>query len=210
MGFKQKMVTNCRKPQGKFGKLIALMMNIGHAKMTDWAMQYFNIEPDYKILDIGCGGGGNIKKFAKIAHNGKVFGIDYSEISVETSKKVNKKNIKSGSVEIFSGSVSSLPFEDNMFDLVTGFECYYFWPEFQEDLKEVKRVLKPQGNLVIVADGYKAKDKKNSIVAETWAELGDFPLYTTEEFIQFFKNAGFNEIEIITDEANVLVKGKKG
>ncbi len=59
-----------------------------------------NIEPDYVILDVGCGGGKTVSRLAQRAVLGKVFGIDYSADMVEYSKKVNKRLIAENRVEI--------------------------------------------------------------------------------------------------------------
>ena len=115
-------------------------MNYGpHAKMAKWAFHHIPVELDSVILDIGCGGGKNIRRFAKRAPKGKVHGIDYSEVSVKVSKKTNKAYVSTGLVEIRNSSVSSLPYEDNYFDLITGFECHFFWPDIVNDLKEVNQ-----------------------------------------------------------------------
>jgi SAM-dependent methyltransferase len=54
--------------------------------------------------------------------------IDYSQDMVQLAQKVNRALIGAGRVKVRHGSVSSLPFSDGMFDLVTAFEAYYFWP----------------------------------------------------------------------------------
>ncbi|MFW9902679.1 MAG: class I SAM-dependent methyltransferase, partial [Candidatus Thorarchaeota archaeon] len=72
MNLKQILVNQVRKPNGKLGRLIARGMNKGHAKLAKWGLSQFPIESSYHILDIGCGGGGNIKYFAKTVTDGKV------------------------------------------------------------------------------------------------------------------------------------------
>jgi ubiquinone/menaquinone biosynthesis C-methylase UbiE len=203
MGFKQKLiqklVNQARKPTGKFGAWFAKGMNKGpHAKLAKWGLSHISIDPNYVILDVGCGGGGNIVRFAKMAVSGKVYGIDYSETSVSVSKKVNQGFIDQGMVQIYHGSVSSLPFENNFFDLVSGFETYYFWPNLIEDLKEIYRVLKSDGKLMLVNEAYISnhQNEKKQNTGEMWARAGNFKLYTPEEFNNFLSEAGFSNIEI--------------
>jgi ubiquinone/menaquinone biosynthesis C-methylase UbiE len=213
MGFKEKMVKQVRKPQGRFGRRMAKMMNYGpHAKMAKWAFHHIPVELDSIILDIGCGGGKNLQRFAKRALSGKIHGIDYSEVSVKVSKKTNIKNISSGLVEICKGSVSSLPYEDNYFDLITGFECHFFWPDIVEDLKEVKRVLKPGSALFLIAETYLSDNEEHVNQVKQWAEIGNFPVYSPKDLKNFFQEAGYDEIEIIleNDENWLLIKAKKG
>jgi ubiquinone/menaquinone biosynthesis C-methylase UbiE len=110
-------------------------MNYGHRGIRNWGLRHVVIDSVAKILDIGCGAGKTVYRFAKLSPNCKVYGVDYSEDMVELSKKINKRMIKKGLVNIQYGNVSRLPFEDDFFDLVTAFESYYFWPNLAERLK---------------------------------------------------------------------------
>jgi ubiquinone/menaquinone biosynthesis C-methylase UbiE len=139
MGFLEKWLKQCQKPTGSFGRFAGRIMNFGHARIRRWGLSHISIKPDACILDIGCGGGKAVQELATLAPRGKVYGIDYAEDMVQLSKKVNGALIKQGLVEIMHGTVSSLPFTDNMLDLVTAFETSYFWPHFIDDLKEIKR-----------------------------------------------------------------------
>lgn len=69
------------------------MMNIGHSAVARWGLRFLKFTPDDKVLDCGCGGGANIKIMLKKCPQGIVKGIDYSTVSVEKSKKVNKSAI---------------------------------------------------------------------------------------------------------------------
>ncbi|MHA1491479.1 MAG: class I SAM-dependent methyltransferase [Promethearchaeota archaeon] len=212
MTLMEKMVNQARKPDGKFGKIFTKGMNKGaHAKMAEWALKYIPIKLDANILDIGCGGGGNIDRMTKIAVDGKVYGIDYSEVSINTSKKVNKKNIEKGIVEIKHSSVSNLPFLENTFDLITGFEAYYFWPDLVNDLKGIYKVLKPGGTLALTNEAYKCKNEKLRKRSEKWSKIGHFDIHSPDEFREFLTKAGYSEIEIIEEEKKgwILIKGKK-
>ena len=159
MGLFKKFVTQCRKPSGRFGRFVGRSMNFGHTKVRQWGLSHISIKPDSCVLDIGCGGGKAVKEIASSVLKGKVYGIDYSEDMVQLSKKVNDNLIKQSIVEIMYGTVSFLPFPDNMFDFVTAFETYYFWPDLINDLIEVKRVLKPGAFLLLVNAAYQTCPK---------------------------------------------------
>ncbi len=176
--------------------MIARKMNISHASLAEWGLSHIKLRKDMIILDVGCGGGANINHFAQITTGGRVFGIDYSPTSVKISKEVNKKYIVEGVVEISESSVSNLPFEDNTFDVVSGFEAYYFWPDLINDLKEIYRVLKINGELLLVNEAYKCENKEVRKVVEKWAKLGSFKLHSPKEYREFLTEAGFSEIDI--------------
>jgi ubiquinone/menaquinone biosynthesis C-methylase UbiE len=189
MGLLEKFVMQCRKPSGRFGRFVGRSMNIGHAKVRRWGLSQISIKPDAYFLDIGCGGGKTVKEIASSIINGKVYGIDYSEDMVQLSKKVNDELIKLNIVEIIHGTVSSLPFPDCMFDFVTAFETYYFWPDLINDLIEVKRVLKPGAFLLLVNEVYKDDqfEKRNS----KWVNLLDMKIHTPDEYKVFLSKAGY-------------------
>ena len=197
MGFIEKYVKQCRKPSGRFGRFVGRTMNVGHGKVRRWGLGHIAIEPDAVILDIGCGGGKAVQELAMSAPNGKVYGVDYSEDMVQLSKRVNKVLIKKGLVDIQHGTVSSLPFAENTFDLVTAFEAYYFWPNLIDDLKEIKRILKQNGTFLMTNEVY--KDPKFEERNAKWAKLLDMPLHTPDEYKGFLEKAGYHIISIDTD-----------
>ena len=73
------------------------------------------------------------------------------------ARKKNRALINEGRVEIFQEAVSSMRFSNDIFGLITAFENHYFWPDFRNDLKEVHRVMKQNGQLIIVGAVYKNK-----------------------------------------------------
>jgi ubiquinone/menaquinone biosynthesis C-methylase UbiE len=123
--------------------------------MTDWGLRHVTIESGFTILDVGCGGGRTIEKLAAIASDGVVYGIDYAEGSVAVSREHNAHLIKAGRVVVQKASVSQLPFPGGTFDLVTAIETQYYWPDLLGDMRQVQRVLKPGGRVVIIAETYK-------------------------------------------------------
>ena len=65
-----------------------------------------------------------------------VFNVIKEPVISEKSTDLNKQAIDDGKVKVLQGSVSEMPFEDESFDIVTGFETIYFWPDFINDLKD--------------------------------------------------------------------------
>lgn len=138
---------NMRKPKGKLGNIQLKSMNKEHTPVSLWGLKHLDIKEDDIILDVGCGGGINIKRMAEKAK--KVYGVDYSIESVKLSREVNRQGIYDGKVEVMNGNVQKLPFDDETFDIVTAFETIYFWPDIEKCFGEVKRVLKPGGVFLI-------------------------------------------------------------
>ena len=181
---------NARKPEGELGRELLNRMNKSHETLAQWGVSHLNIEKDVTILDIGCGGGVNVERFLKMTDE-KVYGLDYSEISVEESTNLNKLAIEEGRCEIIQGSVSELPFEDNKFDIVTGFETVYFWPDFVNDLKEVHRTLKDDGIIFICNESIpnEIDQRQKELV-----ELLDMKIYSEETMDMALRKAGFSDV----------------
>jgi len=111
------------------------------------------------------------------------------KLSFETTKDlINTKNI-----QIYQASISKLPFPSNTFNLVTAFETYAFWPDTLNDFKEVRRVLKPGGKLLLVHSAYKHKlfEERNNY----WSVLFNITINSPDELKVILNNAGFISIE---------------
>ena len=191
---------NTYKPKGIGGKIMVNMMNIGHSSMAKWGFAHIKIKNNSICLDIGCGGGANVKRLLEKVPYGKVTGIDYSKISVIKSEKTNKAGIKNKRCEILQANVMDLPFGNDVFDLITAFETIYFWPDVLEAFKQVHRVLKPNGTFMICNEvsGENPKDEK-------WAKIIDgMKIYNSEQIRKPLESAGFTDIKIDKNKKNWL------
>jgi SAM-dependent methyltransferase len=188
-----RMTNQVRKPSGRMGRAVVTRMNFSHAALTDWGLEHVRIEPSFTILDVGCGGGRTIREMAARATAGRVLGVDYSEASVEASREANRDAVADGRVEVQQGSVSRLPFADAMFDLVTAVETHYYWPDLANDAREILRVLKPGGTLLVIAEAYKGR--------YGWLfQLAMLPmrakLMSADEHRAWLETAGFTGVEV--------------
>jgi ubiquinone/menaquinone biosynthesis C-methylase UbiE len=186
----KELIINARKPVGELGDKLLDRMNESHESLAQWGVSHLDISKDDVILDIGCGGGVNVERFLKMTEN-KVYGLDYSEIAVEKSTILNQKVIDEGRCEVIQGSVSELPFEDNTFDIVTGFETVYFWPDFVNDCKEVRRVLKDDGIMFICNEAIPNEEDERQ---KELIDLLDMKIFSEDEFDEYLREAGFSDI----------------
>lgn len=198
MSLLKRMLGQCKKPSGRFGRFLARGMNVGHSGLTKWGLSFIDIASDTDVLDIGCGGGRTVARLAGIAADGKVVGIDYSPDAVVVAGKKNRALINEGRVEILLENVSSMRFSDSAFGLVTAFETHYFWPDFRNDLKEVYRVTKQSGQLLIVGAAYKNKkfDRRNQRIVDAigMTYLG------IEEFRDVLESVGYSEFDALEEK----------
>ena len=193
-----KLTENAVKPTGFWGRLMIRSMNKGHHNITDWALSYFDVQNGNIVLDIGCGGGRTVNKLCTAVGSGKVYGVDYSELCVKKSLELNRKNVLCRKAVIEQASVSELPFEDNTFDKIIAVETYYFWPDKLNDLKEVLRVLKRGGQLMLVFEMlFDEQDPDKWTAVE---KRLDIQAVRVEDIQNMLRDAGFINIETYTKE----------
>ncbi len=183
---------NARNPNGFLGTCILKVMNgFGHKYLAEWAFSFMDIQNGDSILDIGCGGGGNIARLLRLYPASTVNGVDYSPTSVSLAKKCNKKGINEKRCEIQLGNVEQLGYDAESYDVVTAFETVYYWRNIERAFKEVHRVLKYGGRFVIV-NGANADGKW------TWDSYIDgMHTYSSSELECLLSNTGFKDVKII-------------
>lgn len=180
---------NCKRPEGVFGKVIVQAMNKGHASLSLWAFEVCQLADGEKVLDVGCGGGGNLVRILERCPESYADGIDYSEESVVCSRKATQKF--EDRCSILCGDAMRLPYKDDTFDRVVSFESIYFWPDPVHGLEEIYRVLK-QGGKVMLASEMTDPEK-----GRFWTKRCEgMTIYTADQLISFLKKAGFSDIRV--------------
>jgi len=163
-------------------------MNFGHAPLTNWGLSLVSFKEGWTMLDIGCGGGATLKRLLKRSKGAKVYGIDISEESIAKAREVNAE-VLDKQVFIEQGSAEKLPYDDNMFDLVTAVETVYFWPQLPNCLQEVRRVLKPGGQFAIMVEVIEGDSVWTNVVE-------GMTVYSPEELKTMLDDAGFLQTEV--------------
>ncbi|HKC64379.1 MAG TPA: class I SAM-dependent methyltransferase [Pyrinomonadaceae bacterium] len=92
-----------------------------------------------RILDVGCGTGANLMMLSEF---GDAEGVDISEDALSFCRERGLKNVRHGAAE-------KLPYEDETFDLVTALDVVEHLDDDVAGLKEMHRVLRPDGHLLL-------------------------------------------------------------
>ena len=191
---------NTRKPVGLGGKIMVAMMNLGHSPVARWGLRFLELAPDARVLDCGCGGGTNIKRLLKKCPQGIVRGVDYSAVSVEKARNLNRTAIQKGRCAVWQGSVERIIFAKDWFDAVTAFETVYFWSPVNIALSEVASVLREGGCFLISLE---ASDPE---LGKMWTERIDgMVVYTPAELEERLHEAGFSSIRTIRKKEEIHI-----
>ena len=161
---------------------------------------------DKKVLDLGCGSGRNFLSIINSGFNGELYGVDFSSEMLKFAKENAKKlNIK---VKLLKSDVSNLEFKEDFFDKVVciaSIHCIEGKEKRNKTIKEMYRVLKPKGKLLITTwnkDSERWKNKpKEKYVSWNLQDGGDnieggkvwrhYYLYNQEELASDLEKAGF-------------------
>jgi ubiquinone/menaquinone biosynthesis C-methylase UbiE len=117
-------------------------------------------------LDVGCGLGYAATSYAR-RFNLESHGIDYSENMIAGGKELLQQAPPeiAARVHLRHASVMELPFPDAHFDVVTSHRCLMAlldWEKQKAALREIHRVLKPGGVLVLLEGTFEGLDRLNA------------------------------------------------
>lgn len=195
---------NFIKPKDNFGgRFMLRSMNKGHEKLARWGRSYINIDKDYTVLDLGCGGGRNIEYFLTKAD--KVYGLDHSITSVKMASEINKKAIDTGKCKILVGDVKNLPFEEESIDIVTAFETIYFWNDIEECFREIYRVLK-NGGQFLICNEVSSKERRD---VKKLLKMINFEIYKPNDLTKMLRELGFTCQYYLDSKKQMVVIAKK-
>jgi SAM-dependent methyltransferase len=143
-----------------------------YAPLFEAVLHKTGIRPGISYLDIGCESGIACRMAARMGAH--VFGIDAAPGLIV----IAKQRMPQGDFRI--GEMEDLPYEDNSFDLVTGFNSFQYAAKPVNALKEARRVARAQAPVVIVTWG-KPKDCEAAAYLNALRELS--PPEATNPFV---------------------------
>jgi SAM-dependent methyltransferase len=172
---------------------MAREMNRKHAPMRSWILSGVSEYGGFgRVLDLGCGGGGTIRRLASLAPEAEIHGIDCSADSIRVASRVNADLISAGRVFVCEGSVSDLPYESGYFDMALATDSHYFWPDLPTDLAEVRRVLRAGGTLLLGGAAYFGGRLDGLI--RRFATAGGMNCQTLSELEEILARAGYDDV----------------
>lgn len=132
--------------------------------------------PYEKALDLGCGTGEVIKRILDCDSSKRIYGLDISENMIDTaSNKLGEKAV------LVLGDSEFLPFEDNFFDKVYCCDSFHHYPNPENVLAEIRRVLRPDG-VFIMCDYFASSFLRRLMnVYIKYSHEGDVKIYSEKE-----------------------------
>lgn len=116
-----------------------------------------------KVLDVGCGNGYVLAKYA--AEGAEVFGIDITQAGIDVCNQRFAYERLRGDFRV--ADAQALPFADNTFDCVCSMGVLHHVPDTQQALDEIFRILKPSGRLIVMF--YHRHSAKYQFMYRVWS-----------------------------------------
>jgi ubiquinone/menaquinone biosynthesis C-methylase UbiE len=136
-------------PSGLLGRLLVRVMASETAGFNREVLAVVAAAPGERVLEVGFGHGRTLAEAAAAAPTTTFAGVDVSADALRVAEGHCRKWIDRGSLELRVGESASLPWVDAAFDKVFAVHTLYFWSDPRRELREIARVLKAGGLLVL-------------------------------------------------------------
>lgn len=160
-------------------------------------LDYLGLNQGENILDLGCGRGKETLQAALlVGPTGKAFGLDLTPAMVEAAR-INAEEAGVTNALFIQGDIEALPYPPDSFDAVMSNCVINHAKDKTRVYREIYRVLKPGGRLVIsdaVTKNPLPEKVKND--PEAWAQCYGGAI-TEEEYLEAIRRSGFSIIHIL-------------
>ena len=177
----------------------------GNAIQRFWHREKFKevarrIAPEASVLDFGCGPGSFLSVLAEVHPQAKVVGVDVASRQIEYARTTIAPKIPygRGTFQVLDSESEKLPFPDASFDVVTCIEVIeHIHPYYAlRMLLEARRVLKPEGKLVVTTPNYRSFWPLIELALEWLSPVKyhdqHINRYTPNALVKFLESAGFD------------------
>lgn len=201
MGIAQTLTSQGVKPTGVLGWVSAWTMPLLFRSLHAKVARLLNLMPEDDVLDVACGSGAFLRKYGSGAH--RIAGIDHSAIQVRIARRENRQRIAAGTAEFVQGDSAALPWADASFSAVTC-NCIGCFARPLESVREMHRVLRPDGRLVLAVDFHPDTESARK-AQQKWG----LPTWTEAELRTLLGEAGFTDVSVVHDGAEMMARAYK-
>lgn len=103
-------------------------------------------------MDVGYGGGSNIKNLVDLERNVSIYGVDVSEESYKTATDLNQEAVSDGEVMLEIGDVAAMSYQADFFDVVFAIQTHMYWDNLKKGFEEIYRVMADDSVLIVSSE----------------------------------------------------------
>ncbi|EAE1813446.1 class I SAM-dependent methyltransferase [Listeria monocytogenes] len=168
-------------PRGIIGEITTKIWSSYFEDLSKWTISNTEMGDATNILDIGYGGGSNVKNLVEINKNVTIYGVDISKESYKTATNLNKKAINNGKVKLSIQDVALMNYPADFFDIVYAIQTHMYWDNPRKGFEEIYRVMSNEAVFILSSE----KDKIEYHMDE---------YKTTASLTALLKEIGFREV----------------
>jgi SAM-dependent methyltransferase len=189
MLFRALLARQLARPHGLGGLFMGRTLNRVNRTVNRLGLERLSLEPTDHLLDVGFGGGLLIELALPRTPAGFIAGIEISQPMLKRALRAFQEPIRTGRLELLEGDVAAIPYPDCRFDKGITINTLHFWPDPAAGCRELWRVLKPGGRLVL------AVRPKKYLEQIRFTRHG-FTAFDDGELRALLTGAGFDEVRI--------------
>lgn len=167
-----------------------------------------DLSPRSQVLDVGCGTGYAVLLLGSVLTEGKACGIDISSEMIARAQQKILEPLR-GRVEFVQAGADDIPYPSAEFDYIMCTNSFHHYPEPLQALGEMRRLLKPGGQVVIL-------DNAVDLSLYTWlwdrvlrvVEKGHVRYYNSWEIGDLLRQTGFEDVELPHAKNEFMKHGK--
>lgn len=151
------------------------------------ALERLKVVPGQRVLDLGCGPGDGAVRLTQ--QHAVAIGLDYSQGMLDAARKERSLNGR-----LTRGDAGRLPFRDGAFDKIVCTNSFHHYPDHLGSLREMRRVLRPGGMLVLVDPRQDNLFGRLAIevIEERVFGLKEVRIFSIDRWHELLKDAGFS------------------
>ncbi|MBT9166661.1 MAG: 27-O-demethylrifamycin SV methyltransferase [Chloroflexi bacterium] len=181
-----------RRPGGWLGRAI-YRESTAHRPGFERIKAKLALRPHERVLEVGCGGGKLLQEMLELCADGCA--IDYSADMVALAAERNAAAVRDGRLDLRQGDAHLLPWLDASCDAAASAYMFFFVERPREMLREIARVLKPGGRLVIVTI---SRSKLVNLFFALYSRA--MRCYSDDELAEMMREAGFEAVRVHTEK----------
>ncbi|WLP93213.1 methyltransferase domain-containing protein [Gordonia sp. NB41Y] len=175
------------EPTGFAGRIVGRLLNRTNRSIVIAAVAATECGPAAHVADIGFGGGVGLEALLE-CDGTVVHGVEMSETMLAEARHRFSSDIAHGRLHLQSGRMESLPLADSALDAIISTNTIYFVSDLATALRELARVLRPGGRLVL---GVGDPDQMSTM---PFTRTG-FRLRPIDRLVSALRDAGFDPID---------------
>jgi tRNA A58 N-methylase Trm61 len=123
-------------------------MSSNKPERVSWAVEVLSVQPDEKILEIGCGRGQAVELICKQLRTGKIVGIDRSAKAITAAESNNRDCIDSMKAQLINIALAELKLKE-FFDKIFAVNVNAFWTGPEKEIAVLRSLMNKRSQLYL-------------------------------------------------------------